>query len=110
MPIDPDFQKNREKIGKDEGIDIWGPINSPETLGIRGTYVAVDWDLCIGCGTCDEKCPMDAITLEDNIAMINEDRCIGCGICAHHCPEGAMTLNRTGLRNVFVPPPRLTNV
>ena len=56
MPIDPDFQKNREKIGKNEGIDIWGPVDSPEKLGIRGTYVAVDWDLCIGCGTCIEVC------------------------------------------------------
>jgi ferredoxin len=67
-------------------------------------------ETCIGCGTCIEKCPMEAITLENSLAVVNEEKCIGCGICAHHCPEGAMTLNRTGLRTVFVPPPRLTNV
>ena len=61
---------------------------------------------CIGCGTCVEKCPMEAIELEENIANINEDRCIGCGVCVHHCPEEAMNLKRTGNREVFVPPPR----
>ena len=58
MPIDPDFQKNREKVGKEEGIAIWGPVEPPEKLGIRGTNVAVDWDLCIGCSICIEVCPV----------------------------------------------------
>ncbi|MFX0186570.1 MAG: DUF362 domain-containing protein [Candidatus Hodarchaeota archaeon] len=75
------------------------------------SYLAkVNEETCVGCGTCVEKCPMEAIDLEDTVAIVNEDRCIGCGICAHHCPEESMTLNRTGLRNVFVPPPRLINV
>ena len=67
----------------------------------------VNDDDCIGCGQCVEKCPMEAIELEDNIANIDEDRCIGCGVCVHHCPEDAMILKRTGNRDVFVPPPRL---
>jgi ferredoxin len=72
------------------------------------SYLArVDEDLCIGCGTCVEKCPMEAIELEDNKAVVNEDRCIGCGVCAHHCPEDAMKLERTGPRDVFIPPPKL---
>ena len=75
------------------------------------SYLAkVNEESCVGCGTCVEKCPMEAIDLEDTVAVVNEDSCIGCGICAHHCPEESMTLNRTGLRNVFVPPPRLINV
>ena len=78
------------------------PINT------LSSYLAkVNEETCIGCGTCVEKCPMEAIGLEDTLAVVNEDRCIGCGICAHNCPEEAMTLNRTGLRNVFVPPPRV---
>ncbi len=64
-------------------------------------------DICIGCGTCVEKCPMEAIELEDAIAVVNENRCIGCGVCVHHCPEDAMELERTGNREVFVPPPRI---
>jgi ferredoxin len=62
---------------------------------------------CIGCGTCVEKCPMEAISLENDHAKIDEARCIGCGICAHFCPEHAMILERTGSREVFILPPKL---
>ena len=67
----------------------------------------VEDDICVGCGTCVEKCPMQAIDLVENIAVINSSRCIGCGVCVHHCPEEAMKLQRTGNREVFVPPPKL---
>ena len=68
------------------------------------SYIAeVNVDDCIGCGTCVEKCPMEALDLEDNIAVLDKDKCIGCGVCAHHCPEEAITLERTGPRDVFVP-------
>jgi Fe-S-cluster-containing hydrogenase component 2 len=54
-----------------------------------------------------EKCPMEAIDLEDTIAKVNESRCIGCGICAHFCNEKAIKLDRTGNREVFVAPPKI---
>ena len=44
---------------------------------------------------------------EDMIAQIDTSRCIGCGVCVHHCPENAMNLKYTGLRNVFILPPKL---
>ena len=72
------------------------------------SYIAnVDEDICKGCGICLEKCPVEAIELVDNHSIVNVDRCIGCGICAHHCPEKARTLERTGLRKVFIPAPKL---
>jgi len=72
------------------------------------SYLAeVEEDSCVGCGTCVEKCPMEAIELVENIAVIDGSRCIGCGVCVHHCPEEAMNLDRTGNREVFVPPPKL---
>jgi len=72
------------------------------------SYIAkVNEDVCIGCGTCVNICPAEATELVDTIAMIDENRCIGCGVCAHHCPEEAITLERTGPRQVFVPPPKL---
>ena len=67
----------------------------------------VDPDLCSGCGTCVEKCPVDAIELNDSdIAEVNAEYCLGCGVCAHFCPENAITLLE-GMRKVYVPPPRL---
>ena len=72
------------------------------------SYMArINKDDCLGCGICVEKCNTEAIMLEDSKAVINEERCIGCGICAHHCPENAINLERTGPRNVFVPPPKI---
>lgn len=73
-------------------------------------YLArVDDEACIGCGTCVERCPMDAITLEDDVAHVTEERCIGCGVCAHLCPADpkAITMEKTGRREIFVLPPRL---
>jgi len=62
---------------------------------------------CIGCGVCAQKCPMESIDLIDNKAAIDSSKCIGCGLCAHHCPERAIKLERTGPRDVFVPPPKM---
>ena len=77
-------------------------------LHTMSSYIAnVDEELCIGCGTCVEKCPMETIDLVDTIAVVNEDMCIGCGVCAHHCPEEAMHLKRIGPRPVFIPPKKI---
>lgn len=75
------------------------------------TYLAsVNTDDCVGCGTCVENCNANAIELQDAVAVINEKRCVGCGICAHLCPESVITMNRTEMRKVFVPPPKLTSI
>jgi len=66
-------------------------------------------DLCIGCGTCAEKCPMGAINLSGSIAVIDQDRCIGCGVCIYECPEKAIELRKTELRKVFIPAPKNLN-
>jgi len=53
-------------------------------------------------------CPMEAIELTGDVARIDDQRCIGCGVCAYHCASEAMALERTGIREVFVAPPRIT--
>jgi ferredoxin len=71
-------------------------------------YIAnLDVDKCAGCGICVEKCPIDAIKLTDDLSVTDPNKCIGCGLCAHHCPQKARSLKRTGLRNVFIPPPKI---
>jgi NAD-dependent dihydropyrimidine dehydrogenase PreA subunit/protein-S-isoprenylcysteine O-methyltransferase Ste14 len=99
LPIDPDFQKNREKVGKEEGIAIWGPVEPPEKLGIRGTNVAVDWDLCTGCGKCIEVCPVKLYewkdtpghpTSEKKAFPSRESDCNQCFQCDKRCPVQAI--------------------
>ena len=47
---------------------------------------------CSGCGDCVELCQMDALTMEDDIAVLDAERCIGCGVCVSVCPTGALRL------------------
>jgi len=76
-------------------------------VNVTNYLAKTDQDLCVGCGTCVEKCPTDAIELnENNKAERNPDWCIGCGICARFCPESAISLLE-GRRTVYVPPPKL---
>lgn len=42
---------------------------------------------CIGCKICEKNCPTGAITVQNNLATIDETKCINCGICADKCPK-----------------------
>ena len=45
---------------------------------------------CIACGICVKNCPVDAVSIVDNHAVIDESRCIACGMCAVKCPRGTI--------------------
>ncbi|TFG13633.1 MAG: 4Fe-4S dicluster domain-containing protein [Promethearchaeota archaeon] len=82
--------------------------NGTSPISSVTSYIAkIIKEKCVGCGTCVEKCPIEAIDLNNEVAKLNAAKCIGCGLCAYHCPEKAINLNRTGLRTVFIPPPRI---
>lgn len=48
-------------------------------------------DACIMCGTCEDKCPVEAISAGDTQYEINPDVCIDCGACASVCPVEAIS-------------------
>jgi len=65
MAIDPNFEQSREQVEEEDGVAVWGPVEPPEKQGIRGTHVAVDFDICLADGACLEDCPVDVFEWVD---------------------------------------------
>lgn len=96
MPIDPDFQAHRraEQYGD---LEVW-KNGTGSDLGIYGTEVAVDFDLCIGDGACMDVCPVNVFDwhyLADGgskkKAIPSRERdCIYCFGCEAVCPKFAI--------------------
>lgn len=51
----------------------------------------VDEEKCIGCGSCVNVCPVEAIEVENGTAKISDD-CIECGACVGECPVNAISI------------------
>ncbi|MBY8992619.1 MAG: 4Fe-4S binding protein [Candidatus Lokiarchaeota archaeon] len=77
-----------------EGLSNIKLLPNPADVIPTNHYAEIDSDLCIGCGTCVDRCPMEAITLDDDISSISRLRCIGCGNCISVCDSGALSLTK----------------
>jgi NAD-dependent dihydropyrimidine dehydrogenase PreA subunit len=72
---------------------------------VKSNYFAVVEDAdCIGCGDCIDRCQMDAVAMQDDIAQIDLDRCIGCGLCVTTCPSEALRLVKKSDDKLYEPP------
>jgi NAD-dependent dihydropyrimidine dehydrogenase PreA subunit len=99
MPIDQDFKSKRKVVDKHQGHDVWGPVEPPTKLGIHGSTVAVDLDLCTGDGTCIDVCPVGVFewletpghpTSSKKADPAKESECIFCMACEVQCPSAAI--------------------
>lgn len=45
---------------------------------------------CIGCKKCEKLCPHGAVTVVDNLAVIDYEKCENCHACVKVCPTGAI--------------------
>lgn len=60
---------------------------------VQSSYQAqIDSDECTCCGTCLERCQMDAIKEGTDTYVVDLDRCIGCGLCISTCPAEAFSM------------------
>lgn len=50
----------------------------------------VNEEMCVGCGVCVKQCPVGAISISGETAVINDEECIRCGRCHDVCPEEAV--------------------
>ena len=109
--IDKNFMTTYAKIathdGDDEPIQIWakdsdsyGGIGT-DKLGIWGSVVAADFDICVADGACIEACPVDVFEWIDTpehpasdkkAIMSREPDCIVCRACEEVCPVDAILI------------------
>ena len=129
MAIDDQFYKNRKPIEKHHDHYVWGPgrlgaaADDPNVkadyakagkqvapLAIHGTWVAVDWDDCIGEGSCLSVCPTTVFSWAKNPGKSGEDDridytdksdpereadCIFCMACVTGCPTQAIKVDES---------------
>ena len=55
---------------------------------------------CCGCGACYNKCPVGAITMQENeegflVPVIDKNKCTNCGLCVKVCPSLNVQYNNT---------------
>jgi benzoyl-CoA 2,3-epoxidase subunit A len=50
----------------------------------------IDPEICIRCHTCEEACPIDAITHDDNNVVVDAAKCNFCMDCIAPCPTGSI--------------------
>jgi len=48
---------------------------------------------CSACGVCADRCPVDAIEVDD-FAAVDLDKCLGCGVCFPTCPTESIRFER----------------
>jgi len=81
----------RRKIPRDELMAVYF---TRETLA----------EHCTGCGACVAICPVQAIALEEDVAVVDQQWCIGCGVCALRCEFDALRIRYREDQDQPVPP------
>ena len=91
-------------------LKIQKSLPNPAANWAHNYYAVVTEEDCTGCGTCVERCQMNAVTLDESrgVSVIDLDRCIGCGNCVVTCPSGALRLGKSETETV--PPEQRTDL
>lgn len=101
-------QKNADYLNKNSitnpvNLDIAGPRTAPDN--VRGFHTN-DWDECIGCSTCEDICPTEAISMIERLdipekagehqqrPIIDYGRCCFCALCVDTCTTGSLKMSK----------------
>lgn len=74
------------------GLRVGPPSFRRVVHRLPGLALSVD-DACCECGACQQVCPVQAILMNGNKAVI-ANHCVGCGLCVPACPNAALTLQQ----------------
>ncbi len=61
-----------------------------DTAGAPIKQHLIDPEICIRCGTCEETCPIDAVTHNDDNYVVDAEKCNYCMDCISPCPTGSI--------------------
>ncbi|MDI6689247.1 MAG: RnfABCDGE type electron transport complex subunit B [Actinomycetota bacterium] len=72
-------------VPKDVPVIVF--CNSKDKPRIKRNICTVS---CIGCKACEKVCEVDAVVVQNNLAVVNYEECNGCGKCVEKCPRGCL--------------------
>jgi formate hydrogenlyase subunit 6/NADH:ubiquinone oxidoreductase subunit I len=76
-------------------LNIHKKLPAPLNFWASNYYALVNLEDCVGCGICEQRCQVAAVTVSDKkYAAVNLNRCLGCGLCVSTCPNEAITLQK----------------
>ena len=71
-------------------------LPKPVDFWASNFYAVIDTDTCNGCGICEKRCQVGAVSVSEKKqpAAVDLNRCIGCGVCIPTCPTEAISLQK----------------
>jgi electron transfer flavoprotein alpha subunit len=54
--------------------------------------VKIDEGKCVGCAACIDTCPVAALEMKNDKAVVDADTCVDCGACVGACPTEAIEM------------------
>lgn len=71
-------------------------LPKPVDFWASNYYAVVDKDACDGCGNCEKRCQVGAVSVsvKKQQSSVDLNRCIGCGLCVPTCPNKAISLQK----------------
>ncbi|MCP4133793.1 MAG: 4Fe-4S dicluster domain-containing protein, partial [bacterium] len=68
-------------------------LNHPHAFSPSRFEALVESDDCTNCGVCyEDRCPVNAIEVKDDVAFVDAKNCIGCGLCVSTCLTEAIKM------------------
>ncbi|MDR2515811.1 MAG: RnfABCDGE type electron transport complex subunit B [Spirochaetaceae bacterium] len=78
---------------KDVPVDRTGAMTRCSNRNpVRGAVRKACTAGCIKCEVCVKNCPVNCITMENGIPLVDYAKCTSCGTCAEKCPVKVMRL------------------
>ena len=73
---------------------IYSELAPPQEIMARvpNFEFVVDNERCFGCAACVSLCPVNALELDDLLAIVDEPSCTHCNYCIPFCPVHALSI------------------